>query len=1621
MNWKLRGRLARPASGGRRVAFAATTQLCVAVAAGALWVALAMPGLQLVPGVGGNADNDVAISLQSALLGIDDGGRSHLSASQRASLRALGLSPSTTALSSALLREHGTILSASLVAQLDSSIAVPIDATPLVGAPAPPSPPSTPLSPVTSEPLATMPKRVARAARPATSPPKVPGAGTPALTPTAPAPEPAAPTPPPLPLQAIAFTTTPPANALVGSAPYAVAAVADSGLPVSFSADRASAGICTVTGSSVVPTGPGTCVVNADQPGDTRYRAAPRVQQSFLVRSPAAASRSVQSIVFTSSPPSGAVVGGTPYALAATASSGLPVTFALSSGSGGVCALAGSLVSFVGSGTCRIFADQPGNGSYRAADEVEQSIAVALVPQTIVFSSAPPTGAVVGDPAYTVAASASSGLPVVFSAAAASAGVCTVTGSSVVPVGAGTCLVNADQFGSARYQPAHVLQSFAVGAAAGSRSVQTIQVTSSPPTAAVIGGSPYTLTATASSGLPVALSVAPPSTAVCALAGTTVSFTGAGTCTVEADQGGDASYLAAPQVEQSFAVGLAPQSISFASIPPTNALVGDPAYTVAASSSSGLPVVFSAASSSAGVCSVSGTTVALVGAGTCTIEAQQAGSAAFAAATAVEQSFAIVAPSQSVQSINFTSSPPSAAAVGGSYTVSATASSGLPVSFSLGSGSTGVCTLSGTTVSFVGSGTCRVDADQGGSTSYLAAPQAEQSFSVSLRAQSISFTSTPPAGAVVGDPSYAVAAAAGSGLTVTFTAASSSAGVCTVTGTTVTLVGAGTCTIDANQSGDTSYRAAAQVQQSFAIAAPSASSQAITFTSAAPAGAVIGGPAYTVAATASSGLTVVFSLGAGSAGVCTLSGSTVSYVGAGTCTIAANQAGNAGYAAAAQIQQSFAVGLTGQSISFTSTPPVGANAGDPPYTVTATASSGLAVMFSADPTSAGICTVSGSTVALIGVGTCTIDANQSGDVTHAPATQSQQSFSIGIAPAPSVQSITFTSAAPAGATVAGGPYTVSASASSGLAVTFSTALSSAGVCTISGSTVTLIGVGTCTIDADQGGNASYEAAPQVQQSFAVGRTPQAISFTSGPPGGANVGDPAYVPAAAASSGLAVTLSIDPASAGVCTISGGAVAFIAAGTCTVDADQAGDGTYLAAPRAQQSFAVTTPAPSQSVQSIAFTTTPPASATVGGPGYSVAASASSGLPATLAIEPTSAGVCTLSGSTVSFIGTGTCTIDANQAGNASYLAAPQMQQSFAVGLASQTISFTSSPPGGATVGGATYSVSATAGSGLPVSFSVAPASAGICTLSGAVVSFIGAGTCTIRANQAGNGAYAAAPQAQQSFVVANAAPSKSVQTIQFTSTAPSGAVVGGSTYTVSANASSGLAVTLTIEASSAGVCRLTGSTVSFTGAGTCTVDANQAGNASYQAAPQVQQSFTVGLRSQSISFVTQPPASPSVGGSYTVSASATSGLTVTYAVSAGSTGVCTISGSTVSMIGAGTCVVTANQSGNGVYRAAAQVQQSFTVARGSQTITFTSTAPNADKHDPPYTVTATASSGLTVVFSVDASSAGVCSISGSTVSFSSRGTCIIYANQPGNAGWLPAPQVQQVIEVKNHTPG
>lgn len=177
-------------------------------------------------------------------------------------------------------------------------------------------------------------------------------------------------------------------------------------------------------------------------------------------------------------------------------------------------------------------------------------------------------------------------------------------------------------------------------------------------------------------------------------------------------------------------------------------------------------------------------------------------------------------------------------------------------------------------------------------------------------------------------------------------------------------------------------------------------------------------------------------------------------------------------------------------------------------------------------------------------------------------------------------------------------------------------------------------------------------------------------------------------------------------------------------------------------------------------------------------------------------------------------------------------------FIVGQSSQTVGFTTSSPAHAVVNGQSYSPTASATSGLAASITIDASAASVCTISGGDVSFQNAGTCVLDANQAGDSNYNAASQVQQAFTVYPAD-----QTVSFTSTAPAHAVIGGAAYSPTAVATSGLTASVTVDASSSSVCTISGGTVSFLGAGTCTLDANQSGNASYSAAPQVQQSFTV----------------------------------------------------------------------------------------------------------------------------------------------------------------------------------
>jgi hypothetical protein len=241
---------------------------------------------------------------------------------------------------------------------------------------------------------------------------------------------------------------------------------------------------------------------------------------------------------------------------------------------------------------------------------------------------------------------------------------------------------------------------------------QMITVTVHAPAAATYDDA-FSVAATSSSALPVSFS----SSGNCSSFGATFTMTsGTGTCLVKYDQAGDGTYNATPQVVETVVARKADQEITFDFL--DDGTFGDPDFDVDAFASSNLDVVFSASRK----CTLSGVTVHLTGAGTCTVTAAQAGDANFNAAPPVSQTFAIAKADQQI-----TFDPLEDKALGDAdFTVAATADSDLPVSFT----ASGSCTVRGARVHLTGAGSCTLTASQPGNGNYNAAENISQSFSI---------------------------------------------------------------------------------------------------------------------------------------------------------------------------------------------------------------------------------------------------------------------------------------------------------------------------------------------------------------------------------------------------------------------------------------------------------------------------------------------------------------------------------------------------------------------------------------------------------------------------------------------------------------------------------------------------------------------------------------------------------------------------------------------------------------------------------------------------------------------------------------------------------------------------
>jgi len=174
----------------------------------------------------------------------------------------------------------------------------------------------------------------------------------------------------------------------------------------------------------------------------------------------------------------------------------------------------------------------------------------------------------------------------------------------------------------------------------------------------------------------------------------------------------------------------------------------------------------------------------------------------------------------------------------------------------------------------------------------------------------------------------------------------------------------------------------------------------------------------------------------------------------------------------------------------------------------------------------------------------------------------------------------------------------------------------------------------------------------------------------------------------------------------------------------------------------------------------------------------------------------------------------------------------------------------------------------------------------------------------------------------------------------------------------------------------------------------------------------------LKSQTISF--QSPGNQTMGVTPpALAATASSGLAVT--VTTDTPAVCSVNGNALVLLAAGTCSLSANQSGNTAYNAAVTVINTFTVASSSgvvpaaQTIAFIS--PGAQMVGATVTLSASASSGLTVTLA--SATPKVCTVTGTLLTALASGSCVVTANQSGNASFAAAPMVNLTLSVTSPT--
>ena len=467
-----------------------------------------------------------------------------------------------------------------------------------------------------------------------------------------------------------------------GETPFPLSATATSLLPVTYSSSDSN--IATISSNSVKILGVGTLTITASQAGGrfnglTWFPAAPVTNTLVINR----ASQTVTAITGGGRPLPGTNVFSTnPIILGSTASGGGSLTYTSSDPS--IATISSNRLTLLGAGTVTITANQAGGGNYLPAST---STTLVITPALQSISFPAPTPVPFSTLPITPGAEASSGLPITYTSS--DERIAVGSGSQLTLMGIGTTTITARQSGGSGYTAALP-------------ATNRLVVIQGPPV--ITFGLTTNVAYSNNLSLPLSLSntgdqtnftVTSSRTNVASISGGNVLINSLGSTTLTASVAASANSKAATNIKV-LTVTPGNQSITFAPIPPQT--YGGDALTLSATSSIGQPVTYSLRGS---VASLGGNQLRFTNVGTGTVTATAPATSLYAAATN-SQAFTVSLGSQSI-----TLGPIPPQIYGGVLYLPTNSSIGQPVTYSV-SGS--VASLSGNQLRFTNVGTGTITA-----------------------------------------------------------------------------------------------------------------------------------------------------------------------------------------------------------------------------------------------------------------------------------------------------------------------------------------------------------------------------------------------------------------------------------------------------------------------------------------------------------------------------------------------------------------------------------------------------------------------------------------------------------------------------------------------------------------------------------------------------------------------------------------------------------------------------------------------------------------------------------------------------------------------------------------------